>query len=383
MADPSRLQRARPLAPHRRTEHAGGRTPHRPGWGGPQLHDPKWRAGARGPALALGPGAATPLRHRRQRPPPHGLRRGVPPETRDGRRRDVLAVELSIPDPAGGGRRACRTRREGGLRGGVRRGAARARAPRRPGLPGAPSGRAVAGAVRSQIPRVRRDEHRRGTLVERRRILSLRRICDRLANGRARGPKRGGSRRRRSDGDRPARRAGGILRRPRRRPAAWPGGGPDPAHRDRGQLHRRLLPHRVLRSRRARGDAGSRGGGDGDRRRLGGPTPRARPARRLRLPAPRRIRHGADDGGGPRRPPPRPRRRRDGRGGAPEGHVRGVPAPPRAPARSGPDGARLRPRGRGRPAPLPVGGAPRRPRHRGRRAARRRPAPPGTRARTT
>ena len=67
--------------------------------------------------------------------PLRGLRRGVLPEAGDGRQPDVLVVELAVPDPTRRGGSPGRARREGGLRGGLRRGAGRARAPRRPGRP--------------------------------------------------------------------------------------------------------------------------------------------------------------------------------------------------------------------------------------------------------
>ena len=80
------------------------------------------------------------------------------PQARDGREPDVLVVELAVPDPAGRGGSPGRARREGGLRGGLRGGAGRARAPRRSRRPSASSGR-IAGVA---TPRTRRDERGRG-----------------------------------------------------------------------------------------------------------------------------------------------------------------------------------------------------------------------------
>ena len=383
MADPPRLQRPRPLAPHRRAERPRGRPAHRRDRGGPQLHDPKRRAGAGGPAHPLGPQPPPSLRHRGERASARRLRRGVLPEAGDGREPDVLVVELTFPDPARRRGSPGRARREGGLRGGLRRGAGRARAPRQPGRPPSPATRATGaidaaatGAGRNGGGRVAPGERRPADIL----VLVPALPRDRLAAGPER---RGGRRRGRGDGDRPAWRAGGVPRRPRSRPAPRPGRGPGPAHRGRGQLHRRLLPHRVLRPRAAGDGARTRGGGNGDRRRLGGPAPLGRSARRLCLPAPRRLRHGADDGRRPRRPPLRPRRRRDGGGGAPQGHVRGVPPPPGAPPRGRRDGPRLRPGGRGRPPPLPVGGPPRRAGHRGDEQRGQGAAPLARRAPTT
>ena len=163
VADPARLQRPRPLASHRRAERPRGRTAHRPGRGGAQLHDPERRARAGGPAHPLGPGAAPSLRHRGQRSAAPRLRCRALPEAGDRRESDVLVVELPVPDASRRRGDPGPARRRGGLRGGIRRRAGRARTSRRPGLASA------AGAA----ARDRGDERGRGAPSEPPRLPAL------------------------------------------------------------------------------------------------------------------------------------------------------------------------------------------------------------------
>ena len=139
--------------------------------------------------------------------------------------------------------------------------------------------------------------------------------------------------------------------RPRQARGSGSAGAP---HRDRGQLHRRVRPHRTLP-----GDAPERPRARGGRNRHGARPRRARPqgrrARRLCLLRPGRLLRAAQCSGGARRESAARHLGRGGGGADAEGAHGAFSHPPhlQGRARRHPPGARCR--RRRRPDPLPVG----------------------------